>query len=114
MYQCSESGSASRSVSQRYGSEDPDPHPDLYQNVTDPHPTLVIRIRTKISRLPNTSVLYTCVYIVYCTCTVYGYVGASSYSAKLHPVQEDFFISYSDSNVCFFPSRLLINISVSL
>jgi hypothetical protein len=24
------------SVSQRYGSEDLDPHPDLYQNVTDP------------------------------------------------------------------------------
>jgi hypothetical protein len=30
------SGSASGSVSQRYGSEDPDPHPDPYQNVTDP------------------------------------------------------------------------------
>ncbi len=29
-------GSASRSVSQRYGSEDPDPHPDPYQNITDP------------------------------------------------------------------------------
>jgi hypothetical protein len=44
MYQCSEPasgsvsfeppGSASGSVSQKYGSEDPDPHP--YQNVTDP------------------------------------------------------------------------------
>jgi hypothetical protein len=44
MYQCPESGSASGSVSQKYGSEDPDPHPDLYQNVTDgsedPHPDL--------------------------------------------------------------------------
>ncbi len=29
-------GSASGSVRQRYGSEDPDPHPDLYQNFTDP------------------------------------------------------------------------------
>jgi hypothetical protein len=27
---------ASGSVSQRYGSEDLDPHPDPYQNVTDP------------------------------------------------------------------------------
>ncbi len=45
-YQCSESAygsicfwasrSAFASVSQRYGSEDPDLHPDLYQNVTDP------------------------------------------------------------------------------
>ncbi len=29
-------GSASRSISLRYGSEDPDPHLDLYQKVTDP------------------------------------------------------------------------------
>jgi len=29
-------GSASGSVSQRYGSEDPDPHLDPYQSVTDP------------------------------------------------------------------------------
>jgi hypothetical protein len=48
MYQCSESafgpsvfgppGSACRFVSQRYGSKDPDSHPDPYtkQNVTDP------------------------------------------------------------------------------
>ncbi len=30
------SGSASGSVSQRYGSEDPDPHTDPYKNVMDP------------------------------------------------------------------------------
>jgi hypothetical protein len=29
-------GSASGAVRQSYGSEDPDPHPDPYQNVTDP------------------------------------------------------------------------------
>jgi hypothetical protein len=29
-------GSAAGSVSQRYESEDPDPHPDPYQNVKDP------------------------------------------------------------------------------
>ncbi len=29
-------GSTSGSVSQKYGSEDPHPHPDLYQKVTDP------------------------------------------------------------------------------
>jgi hypothetical protein len=29
-------GSASGCVSQKYGPEDPDPHPDPYQNVTDP------------------------------------------------------------------------------
>jgi hypothetical protein len=29
-------GPASESVSQSYGSEDPDQHPDPYQNVTDP------------------------------------------------------------------------------
>ncbi len=29
-------GSKSGSVSQRYGSEDQDQHPDPYQNVTDP------------------------------------------------------------------------------
>ncbi len=29
-------GSASGYVRQRYGSEDPDPHPDPYQNDTDP------------------------------------------------------------------------------
>jgi hypothetical protein len=29
-------GSASGSVSQRYGCEDPDPHPNPYKNVTDP------------------------------------------------------------------------------
>jgi hypothetical protein len=72
-------------------------HPDLYQTDRDPQQLVYcITVCTK------------------CTCTEYGYVAASSYSAKLHPVQEDFFISYSDSNVCFFPSRLLINISVSL
>ncbi len=36
-------GFASGSVSQRYGSEDPNPHPDPYQNVTDPeHWTLAV------------------------------------------------------------------------
>jgi hypothetical protein len=40
-YQCSGSvcrppRSASGSVSLRYGSENPDPHPDPYQNITDP------------------------------------------------------------------------------
>jgi hypothetical protein len=37
MYQCyvfGPPGSASGSISHRYESEDPDPHPDPYQNVT--------------------------------------------------------------------------------
>jgi hypothetical protein len=52
MYQCPESGSvcfkppgsASGSVTQRYGSEDPHPHPDPYQNATDPQHCLSLQI----------------------------------------------------------------------
>jgi hypothetical protein len=32
------SGTGSGTVSQRFGSADPDAHPDPYQNVTDPEP----------------------------------------------------------------------------
>jgi hypothetical protein len=44
MYQCSESGYGSGSVSHRYGSEDTDLHPDPYQNVTDPQHCLYLYI----------------------------------------------------------------------
>jgi hypothetical protein len=52
IYRCSESesvcfrprGSKYDSVSQRYGSEDPDSHPDPYQNVTDPQHWLLDRL----------------------------------------------------------------------
>ncbi len=36
---------ASGSASQRHGSEDPEPHPDPYQNVTDPQHWLEVSIR---------------------------------------------------------------------
>ncbi len=35
------------SISQRYGSEDPGPHPDPYQNVTDPQNWLLFLANSK-------------------------------------------------------------------
>jgi hypothetical protein len=50
----SRSGSASESVSQRYGSEDPDPHPDQYQNFLLP-PNIVdfTSFKTGCNRIVN-------------------------------------------------------------
>jgi hypothetical protein len=42
----------------------PDPHPDLLVRGTDPR----IRIRTKMSRIPNTGSDHVCVCVCVCVC----------------------------------------------
>ncbi len=52
------SGSASGSISQRYGCADPDPHPDLYQNFMDLQHFKMLNAKSCNAVLTNTSISF--------------------------------------------------------
>ncbi len=52
------SGSASWSISQRYGCADPDPHPDLYQNFMDPQHCKMLNAKSCNAVLTTTSISF--------------------------------------------------------